>query len=108
MNSWIKAVAVVTGALASGALLAQAPAAPELAATAARAQAAYFTGNAAELAKLATATAPWAKSANPRELYAHAYVQFRALQLAIERRLRQAAFDLGREGIVDDMRIEHP
>ncbi len=57
--------------------------AEEIPAVAARAQAAYFAGNSAELAKLAAATAPWAKSPNPRELYAYAYVQFRALQLAI-------------------------
>lgn len=50
---------------------------------AARAQSAYFAGNAAELSKLASSTASWAKSQNPRELYAHAYVQFRVLQLAI-------------------------
>ena len=58
-------------------------AAEDVPAVAARAQSAYFAANAAELAKLAAATAPWAKSSNPRELYAHAYVQFRALQLAI-------------------------
>lgn len=58
-------------------------AAEEIPALAARAQSAYFSGDAAELAKLVATTAPWAKSANPRELYAHAYVQFRVLQLAI-------------------------
>lgn len=50
---------------------------------AARAQSAFFAGNAGELNRLATTTAPWAKSQSPRELYAHAYVQFRVLQLAI-------------------------
>jgi tetratricopeptide (TPR) repeat protein len=60
-----------------------AAAAEDIPAVAARAQAAYFAGNAAELAKLAASTAPWAKSQNNRELYAHAYVQFRTLQLAI-------------------------
>lgn len=75
-------------ALAAASLLALLPAAraqgaPDIAAVAARAQTAYFTANAAELAKLAGETAPWAGSANPRELYAHAYVQFRALQVAI-------------------------
>ncbi len=57
--------------------------AQEVTAIAARAQASYFAGNAAELAKLATSTTAWGKSQNPRELYAYAYVQFRLLQLAI-------------------------
>ena len=57
--------------------------AQDIPSVAARAQSAYFAGDAAELAKLATTTAPWAKSSNPRELYAHAYVEFRVLQLAI-------------------------
>ncbi len=75
-------------ALAAATLLTLLPAAraqgaPDIGAVAARAQSAYFTANAAELAKLAAETAPWAKSANPRELYAHAYVQFRALQVAL-------------------------
>ena len=57
--------------------------AQDVSATAARAQSLYFAGNSAELAKLATSTMAWSKSQNPRELYAHAYVQFRVLQLAI-------------------------
>ena len=57
--------------------------AQDVSATAARAQSLYFAGNSAELAKLATSTTAWSKSQNPRELYAHAYVQFRVLQLAI-------------------------
>ncbi|MBM4238473.1 MAG: hypothetical protein ACKOCF_03815 [Gammaproteobacteria bacterium] len=57
--------------------------AQEISATAARAQSLYFAGNAAELAKLTASTAAWGKSQNPRELYAHAYLQFRVLQLAI-------------------------
>lgn len=100
MNPWIKVLVVAAGAAAGALALAQAPAAPELAATAARAQAAYFTGNAAELAKLGTATAPWAKSANPRELYTHAYVQFRALQLAIGAKRNKEASQAG-EACVD-------
>jgi tetratricopeptide (TPR) repeat protein len=70
-------------ALLAAAALTGTAAAEDIPAVAARAQAAYFTGNAAELAKLAASTAPWAKSQNNRELYAHAYVQFRTLQLAI-------------------------
>lgn len=61
----------------------QAVAAEDIASVAARAQSAYFKGDAAELARLAGATAAWERSANPRENYAYAYVQFRALQLAI-------------------------
>ena len=70
-------------ALLAAAALTGTAAAEDIPAVAARAQAAYFAGNAAELAKLAASTAPWAKSQNNRELYAHAYVQFRTLQLAI-------------------------
>jgi tetratricopeptide (TPR) repeat protein len=58
-------------------------AAEQIATTAARAQTAYFAGNAAELGRLAADISPWAKSQNARELYAYAYVQFRVLQLAI-------------------------
>jgi len=57
-------------------------AAEDLASTAAKAQAAFFARDAAALSQLAAATAPWAKSTNAREQYAHAYVQFRALQVA--------------------------
>ncbi|MBM4213230.1 MAG: tetratricopeptide repeat protein [Gammaproteobacteria bacterium] len=57
--------------------------AQDIPATAARAQSLYFAGSLAELAKLATSTAAWGKSQNPRELYAYAYVQFRVMQLAI-------------------------
>jgi tetratricopeptide (TPR) repeat protein len=49
----------------------------------AQARAAYFSGNAAELARLVAATAAWDSSTNPAELYARAFVQFRALQLAV-------------------------
>lgn len=55
----------------------------DVASVAARAQSAFFAGNAAELSKLAASTSAWARSADPKELYAHAYVQFRALQVAI-------------------------
>lgn len=48
-----------------------------------KAQSAYLTGNTAELVRLATSTSAWSKSQNPKELYTHAYVQFRLLQLAI-------------------------
>lgn len=65
--------------LATGA----AQAAEDLAGAASKAQAAFFARDAAALAQLATATAPWAKSANARELYGHAYVQFRAQQVAM-------------------------
>lgn len=58
-------------------------AAEDIAAVAARAQSAYFRGDTAELSRLATSTSAWSKSANSREAFAHAYVQFRLLQLAI-------------------------
>ena len=70
-------------------------AAADPASAATKAQAAFFARDAAALAQLATATAPWAKSANAREQYAHAYVQFRALQLAT---LQQRAKDSAKAG----------
>lgn len=77
--------------LAASARLADAQT-PDVATVQARAQAAYFAGNAEELRRLAVATAPWAKSRSNAELYAHAYVQFRLLQLAVaERRKDEAA-----------------
>lgn len=60
-----------------------------------KAQAAFFARDAAALAQLANATAPWAKSANLREQYAYAYVQFRALQVAM---LQQRTKDSGKAG----------
>ncbi len=78
-----RVAALAAAAFATLLPAARAQAAPDIPAVAARAQSAYFTANAAELAKLATETAPWAKSADPKQLYAHAYVQFRALQVAI-------------------------
>ena len=70
-------------------------AAADPASSATKAQAAFFARDAAALAELATATAPWAKSANAREQYAHAYVQFRVLQLAI---LQRRSKDSGKAG----------
>jgi len=69
--------------------------AEEMTAVAERAQAAYFAGDAAALATLSTAAAPWAKSARPRELYTHAYVEFRVLQLAIGARREKDATRAG-------------
>ncbi len=57
--------------------------AQDVTSVATKAQSAYLTGNTAELARLATSTSAWAKSQNPKELYTHAYVQFRILQLSI-------------------------
>jgi Tfp pilus assembly protein PilF len=50
---------------------------------AAQAQGAYFTSDAAMLNKLAADTAAWTKATDNTLLYAHAYVQFRALQSAV-------------------------
>lgn len=72
----------IFGLIAMG-LCAQAALAQDLATVAARAQAAYFAGSAAELIKLGDSIGAWAKSANPREQYAYAFVQFRLLQLSV-------------------------
>lgn len=78
---------IAGSSIAWAALLALLPAAgvqaQDIPNIAAKAQSAFFAGNVGELARLASSTAGWAKSQNPRELYAHAYVQFRVLQLAI-------------------------
>ena len=57
--------------------------AQDVATVAARAQTAYFAGSAAELIKLSDSVGTWAKSANTREQYAYAFVQFRLLQLSV-------------------------
>lgn len=78
----LRRLAVV--ALATSVVLPPAGAADaDPAAVGAQARAAYLSGNAAEIARLAAATAAWDKSTNPNELYARAFVQFRALQLAV-------------------------
>ncbi len=77
------AVLVTTLTLVAALAAPLARAAEDSAASAAKAQAAFFARDAAALSQLAAATEPWAKSANSREQYAHAYVQFRALQVAI-------------------------
>lgn len=70
-------------------------AADDPATSATKAQAAFFARDAAALSQLAASTASWAKSASSREQYAHAYVQFRALQLAI---LQRREKDAGKAG----------
>jgi len=57
--------------------------AQDVATVAARAQAAYFAGSAAELIKLGDSVGAWAKSSNSREQYTYAFVQFRLLQLSV-------------------------
>jgi hypothetical protein len=57
--------------------------AADAATTGAEAQQAYLAGNAAEITRLVRDTAAWDKSADTNELYARAFVQFRALQLAL-------------------------
>lgn len=66
-----------------------------IAGVAGAAQAAYFSGNAAELERLATATSAWAKSSSTREQYTYAYVQFRALQVAIGAKRKDVASKAG-------------
>ena len=70
-------------------------AAEDPAAIGARAQQAYLTGNAADVARLVQATAAWDKSANTVELYARAFVQFRALQFALAAKNDAAAEKAG-------------
>jgi Tfp pilus assembly protein PilF len=57
--------------------------AQDITSVASKAQSAYLSGNTAELTRLAATTSAWSKSQNTKELYTHAYVQFRILQLAI-------------------------
>lgn len=57
--------------------------ATDAATTGAAAQQAYLAGNAAEITRLVRDTAAWDKSADANELYARAFVQFRALQIAL-------------------------
>lgn len=64
---------------------------PTPAGVAAQAQAAFFAASAADIAKLSAGTEAWTKSSNPQELYARAYVQFRALQLAVAAKNTDAA-----------------
>jgi tetratricopeptide (TPR) repeat protein len=73
---------LVLGLLASVAAL-PARGADDPATVGGQARTAYMSANAAEIARLVAATAPWDKSTNPNELYARAFVQFRALQLAV-------------------------
>ena len=76
---WIVAT---VGAIGIG--LGTASSAQESSALVARAQTAYFSDNASELAQTAAAAAPWAVSQNPRELATYAFVQFRLLQRAMQ------------------------
>ncbi len=85
---------VVVAALACGGAAVRAQPA-DSAAVLARAQAAFFAGNADELRKLAASTAGWAKGSSDAESYAYAYTQFRLLQLAVG---QQRKSDAGRAG----------
>lgn len=91
----VGAMLVATLTLVAALAPPRARAAEDPAASAAKAQAAFFARDAAALSQLATATAPWAKSASSREQYAHAYVQFRALQVAM---LQQREKDSAKAG----------
>lgn len=74
-NRWLVGLTMLLGApLALAA---------DAAATGAQAQQAYLSGNSAEINRLVLETAAWDKSANADELYARAFVQFRALQFAL-------------------------
>jgi hypothetical protein len=70
--------------------------AADVAAIGAQAQQAYLAGNSAEISRLVRETAAWDKSADADELYARAFVQFRALQFALaakNKSLAQASGD---------------
>jgi hypothetical protein len=64
-------------------LVAQFALAADAAGAGAQVQQAYLSGNAAEVNRLVRETAAWDKSADADELYARAFVQFRALQFAL-------------------------
>jgi hypothetical protein len=51
-----------------------------------RAQNAYFKEDAAGLGRLEASTRTWAGAKDPLDLYAHAFVQFRILQLAVKQK----------------------
>lgn len=78
----MKAFARIFGLISLG-FCAEIALAQDVATVAARAQAAYFAGSAAELIKLGDSIGAWAKSSNSREQYAYAFVQFRVLQLSV-------------------------
>lgn len=63
--------------------MAVAAAAADRTAIGAQAQAAYLAGDAVAIGRLEAAARPWAKSADPLELYTYAFVQFRAQQFAV-------------------------
>lgn len=64
-----------------------------------RAQTAYFAGDIAELERVATTATGWAKSTDPRELYALGFIQFRLLQRSIYAQ-REAAAERAGEGCI--------
>jgi tetratricopeptide (TPR) repeat protein len=77
-------IPVALGALFAGLLgSADTAVAQDVADVARRAQSAYFGNNAMELGRVASGVSAWATSADSRERYAYAYVQFRALQVAM-------------------------
>ena len=80
-----------------GLLLAAAPcvAAEDAATVVARAHSAWLRGAEPELAQLATANTRWAASSTAAELFAHAFIQFRSLQLASLRKDPDAATRAG-------------
>lgn len=78
----MKAFARIFGLISLG-FCAEFALAQDVATVAARAQAAYFAGSAAELIKLGDSIGAWAKSSNSREQYAYAFVRFRVLQLSV-------------------------
>ena len=86
----IRIVFITFSLLAANLTLAQ-----DVASVATKAQTAFLSGNSAELTRLAATTSAWSSSQNPKELYTHAYVQFRLLQLAISAKREKDAARAG-------------
>jgi hypothetical protein len=64
---------------------------PDRAALVTQAQTGYLSGDAAAVARVAGLAKPWAKSMDAKDLYAYAFIEFRALQLAIGTRREKDA-----------------
>lgn len=87
-TGWLLAAAAAVSIVLPGEARAEAL---DASAALARAQAAYYAGNPDDLRKLTASTAAWARSSSNSEVYAHAYVQFRLLQLAVAQQKKSEA-----------------
>lgn len=96
----VRAAAMVLGMQCVGALGQPAAAPRDPVTLAEQAQAAWFADDAAALSAFVAASAAWANSRDNQQLYAYAYVQFRALQSAVARQRKDDAVRAG-EGCTD-------